>query len=130
MKILEEYMPYTSLSSVVKKIPDECSVTANDLGLNSKAAIFLQKACLSAMSKISKQNFIRNFKKNHPILMAKMQKAYDEMLKSFSESQETLTGQRFCVLYDEDTLEICSKEKGGISKQARISYFSDFIFMQ
>ena len=56
MKILEEYMPYTSLSSVVKKIPDECSVKANDLGLNSKAAIFLQKACLSAMSKISKQN--------------------------------------------------------------------------
>jgi hypothetical protein len=72
MKILEEYMPYTSLSSVVKKIPDECSVKANELGLGSKAAIFLQKACLSAMSKISKQNFIKNFKKNHPILMEKM----------------------------------------------------------
>jgi hypothetical protein len=51
------------------------------------------------------------------------------MLKSFGECQETLNGQRFCVLYDEDTLEICSKEKGG-GKQARISYFSDFIFMQ
>ena len=54
MKILEEYMPNTSLSTLVKKIPDECSLKPNDLGVGSKASIFLQKACLSAMSKIAK----------------------------------------------------------------------------
>lgn len=49
------------------------------------------------------------------------------MIKSFEYSQECLWGQNFCVIYDELSNNI-KESKGG--KEARISYFSDFIFMQ
>jgi hypothetical protein len=49
------------------------------------------------------------------------------MIKSFESSQEALWGQNFCVIYDETSLAI-KDSKGG--KEARISYFSDFIFIQ
>lgn len=49
------------------------------------------------------------------------------MIKSFEHSQECLWSQNFCVIYDESSKSIM-ESKGG--KEARISYFSDFIFMQ
>jgi len=49
------------------------------------------------------------------------------MIRSFELSQECLWSQNFCVIYDETTKDI-KESKGG--KESRISYFSDFIFMQ
>lgn len=58
------------------------------------------------------------------------------MLESFDQSQETLKEQRFNVVYDEATMRIidltggASGRMGDKTRLKRISYFSDFIFMQ
>jgi 3-methyladenine DNA glycosylase AlkC len=50
------------------------------LGLNAKAAIFIQKATLAAMNKISKIHFLNQFKAKHPNLVEKMVDAYKMMI--------------------------------------------------
>ena len=56
------------------------------------------------------------------------------MLESFDHSQETLKEQRFNVVYDEISMKIVDMTGGNKGdknqKLKRISYFSDFIFMQ
>ena len=125
--MIEEYMPHNSLTHFVKKIPDELMQKPTDLGLNAKAAIFIQKATLAAMNKISKVHFIDKFKAKHPTLCTKMVDAYNKMILCFAESQDILIGQSFSVFYDENTMEI---KDSAVGKMAKISYFSDFIFMQ
>ena len=60
------------------------------------------------------------------------------MHEAFNKSQEGLKGQRFSVMYNEDDNTIAENntdDKGNNAmsakaKLSRISYFSDFIFMQ
>ena len=53
--------------------------------------------------------------------------AYNKMIVCFAESQNILRNQSFSVFYDEQTMEIKDASTG---KMGKISYFSDFIFMQ
>ena len=53
--------------------------------------------------------------------------AYNKMIICFAESQNILRNQSFSVFYDEQTMEIKDASTG---KMGKISYFSDFIFMQ
>ena len=79
------------------------------------------------MNKLSKVHFINKFKAKHPTLCTKMVDAYNKMILCFAESQDILIGQSFSVFYDENTMEI---KDSAVGKMAKISYFSDFIFMQ
>jgi len=50
------------MSNLVKKIPDDMAQMNNmETGLRSKAAVFIQKATLTWMNRVIKNNFIKQF---------------------------------------------------------------------
>ena len=62
LKIIQEYLPNHSMSNLVKKIPDDMAQMNNvETGLRSKAAVFIQKATLTWMNRVIKNNFIKQF---------------------------------------------------------------------
>jgi hypothetical protein len=99
-----------------------------------KTQIFLQKACLITINRVAKKKLIQDFRRRHPEIFQKLNRAYEDMLDSFSASQEILSNLSFRVLYDEITFEVQDKNAGNkMGERAKlryISYFSDFIFIQ
>ena len=88
MKLIEEYIPYHSLTQFVKSIPDEyqADINKNLRGIPNKTEIFLQKATLATLSRVAKRHLFAHFCKNNPQLKKKMQRAHEEMLDSFDQS--------------------------------------------
>jgi hypothetical protein len=84
LKIIQEYLPNHSMSNLVKKIPDDMAQMNNvETGLRSKAAVFIQKATLTWMNRVIKNNFIKQFQKDQPQIYGRMKKAYSAMMRSF-----------------------------------------------
>jgi len=64
LKLIEEYIPYLSLSSYVKRIPDQASKELYNT-IPAKTASFLQMAMLTAFNKVAKRHIIKTcFKQN------------------------------------------------------------------
>lgn len=127
LKLIKEYVPNYSLTNFVKKIPDQSpSSTEQYLGVGHAPAIFLQQATMCTFNRIASRHIFQHAFKQYPDLEDKLQESYKDMIMSFEQSQAALWGQTFCVPYDEQSKRL--ESKGG--KEARISYFSDFIFMQ
>lgn len=87
----------------------------------------MQQVIMCTFNQMAARHIFQHAFKQDKSLESKFKNAYREMIKSFEQSQECLWGQNFCVIYDEASKDI-KESKGG--KEARISYFSDFIFMQ
>jgi hypothetical protein len=68
MKLIEEYIPYHSLTQFVKGIPDEyqADINKNLRGIPNKAEIFLQKAALATLSRVAKRHLFAHFCKKNP----------------------------------------------------------------
>ena len=131
INVINDYLQHHSLTQFVKSIPKE-SETSQDG--KSKADIFFQKAVLATLNKVAKKKLFLHYCTHHPELRSKLTMNYNSMIQSFNESQEILRTSNF-------TSE-CPKEKeekehlendyndSTASNRMKISYFSDFIFMQ
>ena len=101
-------MSHHSLSQFVKKIPDEAQDKSQNLNfkISNRAQIFLQQATLACLSRSAKKQFFSFFCKKSPKIQRKISIAYQEMVNSFNTCQQYLNGQRFTVIYDENSLEL------------------------
>jgi len=122
LKLIEMHVPHLSLSKFADKIPDKAQS-------GNFTAIWLQKAIIATMNRIAGKHLIMNGMTDQ--LKQKIIDNYVEMINSFDECQNVLI-QNFSVDYDTETKNLIQQDGKRVphSHRAKISYFSDFIFIQ
>lgn len=131
INVINDYLSHHSLTQFVKSIPKEGETSQDG---KSKADIFFQKAVLSTLNKVAKKKLFLHYCTHHPELRSKLTMNYNSMIESFNESQQILRTSNFTFEFQKykEEKELYDGEYNNsiASNRMKISYFSDFIFMQ
>lgn len=79
------------------------------------------------MNKVSKNLLIQKFAEKHPERMTELNEAYAEMVRAFDASQDILNNY---FVADVDINHHLNGLRETMDNHSKISYFSDFIFVQ
>ena len=79
------------------------------------------------MNKVSKNFLIQKFAEKHPERMMELNEAYSEMVKAFDASQDILNNN---FVADVDASHNIQGSRETVENHSKVSYFSDFIFIQ
>lgn len=91
MNMLNKYMHNHSFASYVKEIPDMNGTLSKTWeGIPVKGEIFLQKAIIAAMQRVTKKHFVKHMIKKHPEFAKQLNDSYTKMIEAFDNSQEIL----------------------------------------
>lgn len=85
LKLIKEYVPNYSLSSFIKKIPDQSKPNEvdKDTNMDTKQQILLQQMMMMTFNQISSKHIFQNAFKKDPQLYDKFIKSYRLMIQSF-----------------------------------------------